>query len=52
MDFCGPTGLNVAWAEHLTGADPSLVSLEAQARIPMLGADPIELGLCPYPRMF
>jgi cytochrome c peroxidase len=37
--------VNVAYAPLLTWADPTLDSLEAQALTPMLGAEPIELGL-------
>jgi cytochrome c peroxidase len=37
--------VNVAYNERLTWADPDLDSLERQALVPMLGEDPIELGL-------
>ena len=37
--------VNVAYAPSLTWANPALSSLEEQALIPMLGTDPIELGL-------
>lgn len=37
--------VNVAYAPHLTWENPTLTSLEEQAFIPMLGEDPIELGL-------
>jgi cytochrome c peroxidase len=37
--------VNVAYAPRLTWADPALVSLEEQALLPMLGTEPIELGL-------
>jgi cytochrome c peroxidase len=37
--------VNVAYAPLLTWANPTLDSLEEQALIPMLGEDPIELGL-------
>jgi cytochrome c peroxidase len=37
--------VNVAYAPMLTWANPSLDSLEEQALGPMLGLDPIELGL-------
>ncbi len=37
--------VNVAYAASLTGANPTLDSLEEQALIPMLGEKPIELGL-------
>jgi cytochrome c peroxidase len=37
--------VNVAYAPSLTWANPALSSLEEQALIPMLGTDPLELGL-------
>jgi cytochrome c peroxidase len=37
--------VNVAYAPALTWANPTLDSLEEQALVPMLGEDPIELGL-------
>jgi cytochrome c peroxidase len=37
--------VNVAYAPSLTWANPALTSLEEQALMPMLGTDPIELGL-------
>jgi cytochrome c peroxidase len=37
--------VNVAYVQRLTWANPTLASLEEQALIPMLGEDPIELGL-------
>ena len=37
--------VNVAYAPSLTWANPALDSLEDQALIPMLGEEPIELGL-------
>ncbi len=37
--------VNVAFAETLTWADPTLTSLEAQALVPMYGTAPVELGL-------
>ncbi len=37
--------VNVAYAPALTWADPNLKALEEQARIPMFGTDPVELGL-------
>ena len=37
--------VNVAYAPFLTWANPTLDSLEEQALIPMLGEEPIELGL-------
>ncbi len=36
--------VNIAWAPALTWANPTLHSLEDQALIPLLGANPIELG--------
>ncbi len=37
--------VNVAYVPFLTWANPTITSLEAQALIPMLGEEPIELGL-------
>jgi cytochrome c peroxidase len=37
--------VNVAYAETLTWAHPTLDSLEAQALVPMFGTAPVELGL-------
>ena len=37
--------VNVAYAPLLTWANPTVDSLEQQALIPMLGEDPVELGL-------
>jgi len=37
--------VNVAYAPYLTWENPNLTSLEEQARTPMLGENPIELGL-------
>jgi cytochrome c peroxidase len=37
--------VNVAYAQRLTWADPTVTSLEEQALIPMLGEAPVELGL-------
>jgi cytochrome c peroxidase len=37
--------VNVAYATSLTWANPALTSLEQQALIPMLGEDPVELGM-------
>src|SRR3984885_10419529 len=37
--------VNVAYAPSLTWANPTLHSLEEQALIPMLGEEPVELGL-------
>ncbi|MGC4252962.1 MAG: cytochrome c peroxidase [Sphingobium sp.] len=36
---------NVAWRTRLTFADPSLTTLEAQMLVPLLGDDPVELGM-------
>lgn len=36
---------NVAWLPRLTFADPSVTSLEAQALIPLLGENPVEMGM-------
>jgi len=44
--------VNVAYAPSLTWADPSLHSLEGQALVPMLGEDPVELGLKGYEAEF
>jgi cytochrome c peroxidase len=37
--------VNVAYAETLTWANPTLTRLEEQARVPMYGTEPVELGL-------
>ena len=37
--------VNVAYAPSLTWAHPTLDSLEEQALVPMMGEDPVELGL-------
>jgi cytochrome c peroxidase len=37
--------VNVAYVPFLTWANPTIASLEAQALVPMLGEEPIELGL-------
>ena len=37
--------VNVAYTPRLTWADPDATSLEDQALVPMLGTDPVELGL-------
>ena len=37
--------VNVAYATHLTWANPELDSLEQQALTPMFGVEPVELGL-------
>jgi len=37
--------VNVAYADTLTWAHPTLTSLEAQALVPMYGTSPVELGL-------
>jgi cytochrome c peroxidase len=44
--------VNVAYAQSLTWANPSLTSLEEQALTPMLGEEPIELGLKGHEREF
>jgi len=44
--------VNVAYAPSLTWANPELGSLEEQALTPMLGEDPIELGLKGHEREF
>jgi len=44
--------VNVAYAPSLTWANPKLQSLEEQALTPMLGEDPIELGLKGHEREF
>lgn len=36
---------NVAWFERLTFADPATISLEKQALIPLLGENPVEMGM-------
>jgi len=36
---------NVAWLPRLTFADPSATSLEAQVLIPLLGENPVEMGM-------
>jgi cytochrome c peroxidase len=44
--------VNVAYARTLTWANPTLQSLEEQALIPMLGMEPIELGLKGHEEQF
>jgi cytochrome c peroxidase len=44
--------VNVAYAPRLTWANPEMVSLEEQALIPMLGEEPIELGLGGFEYVF
>jgi len=44
--------VNVAYATSLTWANPTLESLEEQALTPMLGEDPVELGLKGHEREF
>jgi cytochrome c peroxidase len=44
--------VNVAYAPVLTWANPRLTSLEEQALIPMLGEEPVELGLKGHERDF
>ncbi|MEZ5734230.1 MAG: cytochrome c peroxidase [Novosphingobium sp.] len=36
---------NVAWRRSLTWGDPQVRTLEAQAAIPLLGDDPVEMGM-------
>lgn len=36
---------NVVYAGRLTWANPLMTTLEAQARVPMFGEDPVEMGL-------
>lgn len=36
---------NVAWRRRLTAADPSLATLEAQVLVPLIGDNPVELGM-------
>lgn len=44
--------VNVAYAPALTWAHPALDSLEEQALVPMLGEDPVELGLRGHEQQF
>lgn len=44
--------VNVAYAPSLTWANPALDSLEEQALTPMLGVNPVELGLSGHEREF
>ena len=45
--------VNVAYRDALTWANPTLRSLEEQALVPMLGTDPVELGLSGHePRVY
>jgi cytochrome c peroxidase len=44
--------VNVAYASSLTWANPALTSLEEQALTPMLGENPIELGLKGHEQAF
>ena len=44
--------VNVAYVPLLTWANPTLSSLEDQALVPMLGEEPIELGLKGHERQF
>ena len=39
-----PSLANVAYAASLTWADPKVTRLEDQARIPLFGTDPVEMG--------
>lgn len=36
---------NIGWSRPLTWADPRLTTLEAQAAVPVLGEQPIEMGM-------
>jgi cytochrome c peroxidase len=36
---------NVGWQRRLTWADPSLTDLETQALVPLLGEQPVEMGM-------
>lgn len=40
-----PSLLNVAWATPLTWANPGLATLEQQAIVPIVGDDPVEMGM-------
>jgi len=40
-----PTLLNVAWNSPLNRANPGIVTLEQQALVPILGDDPVEMGM-------
>lgn len=40
-----PSLLNVAWLSPLTWADPRLERLEQHAPVPMMGDDPVEMGM-------
>jgi cytochrome c peroxidase len=44
--------VNVAYVPFLTWANPTITSLEQQALIPILGEDPIELGLKGHEQQF
>jgi cytochrome c peroxidase len=44
--------VNVAYAPSLTWANPAIDSLEEQALTPMLGEEPVELGLKGYEQQF
>jgi len=40
-----PSLLNVAWARPLTWGNPQLATLEDQVPVPVLGDDPVEMGM-------
>jgi cytochrome c peroxidase len=40
-----PTVINVAWRAPLTWLDPDLYSLEEQLLVPLMGTDPVEMGM-------
>jgi cytochrome c peroxidase len=44
-----PSLANVAWASRLGWANPLQHRLEQQARVPMFGEDPVEMGLSAHP---
>ncbi len=44
--------VNIAWSTSLTWANPALTHLEDQARVPMFGTRPVELGLDPQGQAF
>ncbi len=37
--------INVAWREKLTWRDPSVTHLEAQLLVPLMGTEPVEMGM-------
>jgi len=40
-----PSLVNVAWVSPLTWGNPALITLEAQAAVPIMGTDPVEMGM-------